>query len=278
MKKEINLSFALFFLIILNLIIVNAAPPQTQIVDKGIIIIYPKINYVPLNSNYTFHFHTFNVSNGAKLDNSTLTCSFHLYNYMDKHIARFNYNVPMESDLIDWAVYVNKENFTEPGDYSYIIQCNNTAGYGGADSVFFRVASNNSTTETSESIFYFLVTLIIFFFFIGMAVITYIMPYNNKRNEKGEIFFIPKTKYIKLVLIPITYALFVWLLNLLVGISDNFITLGMYYGLITFLFNVCITLSYPLLIFVLIIAVYNILKDIEVHKQIKKFGSVKNGN
>lgn len=276
MKKAVIFLFAL---ILLNFSLVGAAK-DVQIIEPGIIVEYPKLDLIPQGQDFLFHFHTFNATSGNNIDNSSTTCSFHLYDPRGKHITEYNYNVEMTSNLIDWEVNVSYTNFTEIGDYSYIFQCNSTVAkghIGGAASVPIRVSSSSTTSTTSEAIFYLLMTLIIFFLFLILAFITYWLPYSNKRNENNEIAIIPKLKYVKLGLIPVTYALFIWLLNLLVGISDNYMSLNMYYGLISFLFYLFIRLSYPLFIFVIIIAGYNLIKDIELNKQIKKFGSAKYG-
>jgi hypothetical protein len=98
-------------------------------------------------------------------------------------------------------------------------------------------------------------------------------PYGNETNEKGAIIKITKLKYVKLALILLTWVLFTWFLNILIGLSDNFVSLTMYYGFFGFMFDVMNRLALPLGIVIFVIAIFEIVRDANIMGNIKKFGS-----
>lgn len=126
---------------------------------------------------------------------------------------------------------------------------------------------------TQESLIYILLTAGVFLIFGLSFYFAIAIPYSNKKNEKGAIIQITKTKYIKILMIGVTYALFVWFLNLLIGVSNNFTNLTLYYGFISFLFITFINLTLPFSIFLLVLAFFEIIRDSNVMNEIKKYGS-----
>ena len=99
------------------------------------------------------------------------------------------------------------------------------------------------------------------------------VPYGNVRNDKGAVIKLTKLKYVKLGFILLTWVLLTWFLNILIGLSDNFISLTMYYGFFGFIFQTMNNLALPLGIIILVIAFFEIIKDVNIHKAISKFGS-----
>lgn len=123
-KIIIILSVALFLLV---MPFVSPVKTQTNIINdgSGIEILYPTIDYVTQNQDFIFNFHTYNSSNGILLTNETVTCYFHLYNSTGGHPFAINdpLTIPF-GDAFDFEVSVDKGNFSDLGDYSYIFHCN----------------------------------------------------------------------------------------------------------------------------------------------------------
>lgn len=139
----------------------------------------------------------------------------------------------------------------------------------------FEVTETGEILTTAKGIIYLLLTLFIFLLFLFVLYINISLPMGNEKNKSGEITKIIKKKYIKIALIPVTYSLFVWFLNLLLSISDNLTgKFDIYYGLISFLFLVFLRLTYPVWIVCLVWFMYNWIRDIHWNKQIKKWGRV----
>ena len=127
---------------------------------------------------------------------------------------------------------------------------------------------------TGKSIIYILLTLLIFILFLFVLFINISIPYSNQMNKFGGIIAITKYKYLKIMLVPVTHALFNWFLNLLLSISNNLLdNLNIYYGMISFLTETSIMLSWPIFIVALIWVMIEWIRDLEWNKQIKKFGS-----
>lgn len=274
-KRSEKYLSSFIILSIMMLTLVSSAPPfiQPTTSNPGYDIKIPQVGLLKTNEDHKFNFHVYNSSNGVPIDNSSTDCFFHLYNNGGRHLIEQEVTRDEESNVInEWDINVLAGNFTEEGQYSYIIQCNST-DLGGSVSVGFEVSNKNLNLNTSESIVYFILTLSVLAFFLVCLYFSLIIPYSNKINDKGAIIQVTKAKYFKLFLITITYLLFVWFLNLLIGLSDNFVNLTMYYGFIGFLFTMLNLLALPIIIFITILAAAEILRDINYKKQIKSLGS-----
>ena len=137
----------------------------------------------------------------------------------------------------------------------------------------FKVTKTGTILETGESITYFILALGVLILFILSFYFMISTPYGNETNEEGAVMKISKLKYIKLGLILLTWVLFTWFLNILIGLSDNYVTLTMFYGFFGFMFETMNALALPLGIFILVLAGYEIVKDTNIHKEISKFGN-----
>lgn len=142
-------------------------------------------------------------------------------------------------------------------------------------SYIFTVSHLNAkeNIDVGQSLLYILLTFSVLLFFCLSLYFSITIPYSNQLNNKGAVIKISKLKYIKLFCIMVSYALFVWFLNVLIGISDNFIGLGMYYGLISFLFNLFNNFAVPFSLGILVLCFFEIIKDVNIQKLINKFGS-----
>lgn len=160
------------------------------------------------------------------------------------------------------------------GDYSYNTCGDKDSGFE-CEKIDFIITKTGKDLKLGESIIYVLLTLAVFGLFLLSLYATIVTPYSNKINERGAVIKITKLKYVKLGLILLSYSLFVWLLNVLIGVSDNFVTLTMYYGLLSFLFLTLNNLALPISIFILVLSGFEVIRDINVHKIIKKFGDAR---
>ena len=118
----------LLFLIVLLIIPLALAVPKDKTVfagTDGFQIEFPEIVEIKQNTDYSFHFHVFNISNGVSITNTTASCYFHLYNDTGNHIYTES-PVAIFDDDFDWEVNVGGGNFSRQGRYAYIFQCNNS--------------------------------------------------------------------------------------------------------------------------------------------------------
>lgn len=166
------LIFIACFLLCLSLII--AQPPFEQGGDfnEGFEIKYQPFGYLKQNTNHTFYFHVFNISNGYPIIKG-IACDFHLYKpNTPYHLFIGNVNIP--DDVYDYEISVDAGNFTDLGYYSYIFQCNDTH-YGGFESVEFIITSNGQKPADTNfmifiySMFIFIVVVLLFMFVINIG-------------------------------------------------------------------------------------------------------------
>lgn len=160
------------------------------------------------------------------------------------------------------------------GTYIYCYDCgNNIESLTGC--LEYSITKTGTKLEMSESVIYILLTLAILGIFLLSLYFAIVTPYSNRISEKGIVIKVTKTKYIKLALILLSYVLFVWFLNVLIGVSDNFLTLTLYYGFISFLFTILMNLTIPFGIFILVVSFFEIIRDANIQKAINKFGGSK---
>lgn len=269
----------LFFIVISLIFLaglssVAAAPPFTATTTNinGYTIFFPEFGVVPAGDSFNLHIHISNISNGMPLENDEADCFLHLYDITGNH----TFESPVmtkDSNLYDHTVFITEGNFTE-GLHGFYIWCNSTY-LGGEAKGTFQITKLGIELDTPESLLYILLTIAVLGLFLLSLYFTIITPYSNKTDEKGAVIKITKLKYVKLGLILVSYVLFVWVLNVLIGVSDNFVSLTMYYGLVSFLFLTLNYLALPFAIFMLVLSGYEIVKDVNIYKIIEKFGSHK---
>lgn len=255
-----------FFLILFCLTFISAVPPVTQIqqLTEGYQIQIPQDNILKVNEAHTFQFHVYNISNGMELREG-VSCSLHLYNKTGDHL--YNETTSISSDG-DYIFYLSSGNFSYTQTDYYRVSCNSSALGGYGESILY-VTNTGNEPSSAESMLY-LISLIGILIIFGICIyFAIILPFGNNRGEDFKIISVNKLKYIKLILILLSYALFSWILNLLIGLS-LFLSLSMYYGFFKMLFEIIIG---SLTIFFIIWGIFFILtlvKDLKINKMLKK--------
>ncbi len=122
MKLTIIFIFSLFLLVLTP--IISAQPPfEATVLEQGIDIAFPQIDVLKLNTAFEFHFHVVNKTDGAMLSSTDINCTFHLFNSTGNHLFQNNENVRMDDNGFDFVVNIDKNNFTNVGDYAYLFGC-----------------------------------------------------------------------------------------------------------------------------------------------------------
>lgn len=141
---------------------VNAALPfaQTGNFGEGYEIKYPPFETYKQNTDITFNFHVFNISNGVPIDDSLTSCFIHIY--ISQGEQEYEFEVPHSITNVnnEWEINIDKGNFTSLGDYAYIIQCNSTT-LGGFESVAFKI-TNSGLSPAGDNFQIFIYALFIF--------------------------------------------------------------------------------------------------------------------
>ena len=263
--------FSIFLVLSLFLMTsVSAQPPfiQTGDFDRGYEISYPKDVIIKKDQDYSFSFHVFNKSNGVQISGSEASCYFYLYNVTGNHILQTEVNHFSNTDIInDWSITILGGNFSFVGNQHYKIQCNSTI-LGGFNSVGIEVTRTGLELTEGQALLYgfsLLGVLLVFFLSFYFAVS---LPWVNRRNEDHKIIAVNKLKYLKLGLIPITYALFNWVLNLILVISD-YLDKTQFYGFFEMMFTIITEISWVLAIVWAIIFLVVLKNDSKITKTLK---------
>ncbi len=272
MKKG-NKYFLIGILLLFSLTFVQAQPPfQIQpTLIQGYFIEIPDQEALKINKDYTFFFHVFNLSTGLPLTNLTVSCEFNLHNKLSTNIFS-DLNLSFNEQTTAFFTEVKGGNFSSKGTYTYVTHCN-SEHFGGVVSVRLRITKTGESLETSESLTYFILAFGVLILFALSFYFMISTPDGNKVDEGGAVIKLTKLKYVKLGLILLTWVLFTWFLNILIGLSDNFVSLTMYYGFFGFIFQVMNNLALPFGIIIIVIAFFEIIRDANIQKAISKFGS-----
>ena len=163
---------------------------------------------------------------------------------------------------------------SSPGLYIYNT-CGDQDGPLVCENIEFDINKLGEELTTGRAIIYLILTFFIFLLFVFTLYINIILPSGNQKNSKGQITGIIRLKYVKIMLVPVTFALFNWFLNLLLSISNNLVDkFEIYNGMISWLFSVSISLSWPVFVVSLIWVIFVLLRDFKWNEQIKKWGKV----
>ena len=87
---KFSLIFIFLFLLVLTPFVFAQPPFDPVILEQGIDIAFPQIDVLKQNTNFKFHFHVVNNSNGAMLNLTDVNCTFHLFNNTGNHIFENN--------------------------------------------------------------------------------------------------------------------------------------------------------------------------------------------
>lgn len=272
MIKPVNIIFLTSLVLLLSINLILSQPPfvQNPNLINGYVIKFNPFGLQKQGVTQRYTFHVFNISTGLPI-NKNVSCYLHIYrqDYISHvHIAT---TTAVDHDY-DYEFLVSGGNFTELGDYSYIIQCNSST-LGGFENIEFKVTPSGKEIDTSQSVIYLIIMFAIFFFFVFNLFVAIITPYKDKLNAKGEIIELMPIKYIKLFAISMSYLFFILFLNSLVGLSENYIELLIFSGFIGFLFTIFMYMSYPFMVVILVIALFQVLIDIKNKRIIENLGS-----
>lgn len=262
-KLALTIFVSLFLLLILPLVMAQPFV-QTSSPTIGIDIDYPKFEAVKINENFYLNIHTFNATSGLELTGAS--CRVHLYNSTGGE--RYFATIPFNATTGDYERFIDKGNFSQIGFNHFQLYCNQS-GIGGFVSGLYQVTSTGDTLTDSQSSIYWLELIIFLFLFITSLYFAITIEGGNYRGENNEILSVNKLKYVKLMLIPLCYALFNWILNLALGLT-TYLSLPMYEGVFSFLFLVWTKLAYPFLIVWGIIFIKMVLVDSKIRENLKR--------
>jgi hypothetical protein len=271
--KKRGIILGLFLFIIFSMSLISAVPPFQTTGADTLQILTPGWDIIKQNQKVDFYWHVFNLTN--YLTNATANCTFHLYSIKEngEHILTIN-NVKMFGNNRDFEVEVEGGNFSEIGDYRYLIECKTSSQAGGIEAAF-KVTHTGDSADTSTSLIYIILLIINLIFLALLLILSIKIPYDNKKQMTREgpaVVKVTKTKYLKLMCVWFSYGLFLWLITILAGLINNYISFEPLKDMIMNVYFISRTLGYGLTVFMVWFIFLNIWKDIILNKKILKEG------
>ena len=269
MDKKKFFFFIIVFLILLN--IAFAQPPfqeSASFTIKGLVIEAPVYDVIPLNKNYSFHFHVFNQSNGVSFDNSTTNCFMHIYDYQTG-LHLLEQNAVMDSNGVDFEVNINDSLFSKEGTYFRVMQCNHSTE-GGFLGIQFKVGYSLRNPSIQDAMINsLLVILFVIFFLISLIWAVYIDGENYFKmgpDDADPILTFNIGKYVKLFLYLLSYIFF-WMLTWASWqMADLFMLSKIFSSVLKALFFIETALLGPMFIVIVIIGFIKHLTDTKAFK------------
>ncbi len=129
----------LFSLVLLVLVIplVSSAPPITQVSipgDTGLQVEVPTNAHVKEGEGVHLNIHVYNVTNGIPVGaKEGVNCYADLYNRSGEHIVD---RLELGRDDIEFDWNISANNFTEHGNFPFVVTCNNSRQGGFFESTF----------------------------------------------------------------------------------------------------------------------------------------------
>jgi hypothetical protein len=149
-----------------------ASPFQTQS-SSSMIIETPPFTSIQLGIDHSFHAHVINATSSKT--NKTTSCELHFYNSSgyDTNIGTTSMEFESYNNL-DFALTLGKGNFSIPGEYAYVIQCNSSNEISFLSSQIYVTPSGVDET-TSQGVIVVAFSII---FLILLGTITWILIYS----------------------------------------------------------------------------------------------------
>lgn len=267
-----NIQIFAIILMLFLIPLVPALPTQTNVNNIiSLQVEFPIIEAIKINTDHELSFRVFNISNGLRLDNESVVCTFNLNDKNGRGIINESF---LEFNTInnDWEIIILGANFSEIGGYNALVDCND-GGFGGFAEFDIIVTKTGFILDISEALIYFILALGVFFLFILAFYFMLATPYSNKIDEKtGAVIQLTKLKYVKLGFIMLTWVLLTWFLNILVALSGNLVTLSLYSGFFGFMFDLMNRLALPFGIIIIVIGLFEIIRDANLYENLKKLG------
>jgi len=182
-------------------------------------------------------------------------------------------NLNWKTTLYGGTFYNNSFcNTNQLGIYTY--EFFDSTGFSSGNS--FTVTNNGDGFDTSQAIVYIIILSINLIFLTLFVYLSFKLPYENEKSmrKNGEVVItkVIKAKYIKLMSIWFSYGLFLWLITILTGLINNYVSFEPLKDLTTNIYILLTVGGYLMSIFMVWFIFLNIWKDIILNKTILKEG------
>jgi hypothetical protein len=203
MFKPKDISKVVMFLLVFTLLFsfISAKPPGTTTIyfESGYTIVSNPQYLLEQNQPNQINFFVYNTSNGALIDNTTVTCNFFLAD--NKGEVIFFGKTQYFTDG-HWGIDVAGGNFSRLGEYGYGINCQD-GGLGGALSGVLQVTTDGNENNLQRGVIS--IALILFFILLGVGFYFIHSKVDLEKWNSSLLRRYENKNYIKLVLGSIAY-------------------------------------------------------------------------
>jgi len=226
---------------------------SSQETSLGVFELNKEIELIQICSNETSLCDACNISS-VKYPNSTIIIS----------------DVPMTKRTSDFNYTLNNSYVIVNGKYLVNGICL-TASELTVWTYTFDVTLSGKLFTTQQAILYLVLDVFLIFMLMLSLWGAIILPFKNERDMSDSIIIgINYYKYLKVFLFYFSYLLFTWILNIFVGVSNNYLDLGLAFPIFAFLLRFLIGLMYPSFIILWFAWFLLFLTDRKIHEQIMR--------
>lgn len=197
---------------------------------------------------------------------STFECNITIENSNRTIVAL---NKPMMKNETLWNYTLTSSNTQTLGLYKSDACCHNATD-SSCDTFYFKVTKSGEEIDVSTTMIYLIVLIGSIFIFIFALYGTFKIPYKNSRSDEGFITNISNLKYAKIFLGFMTYAILIWIANILVEITNYFLVLSAAYTFFSLVFNFLIAFSFPAVAIGVVVILINLFKDAKIKKMLER--------
>jgi hypothetical protein len=211
------------------------------------------------------------ISHAVRVDGkpeSTTSCNITLKD-PDKIDLVLSQNMTFNISTQEHQYFLDGSNLSKIGSYTYVITCNFQTSWQ-TDEFDLPITPSGRTSSISESVLYFLFVIVMFGILLTMFYFIFTLPSENDRDNEGTVIYIVKLKYLRVFLIAMTYPVIIIILNLMNGLSVNFVSLTIFSGLFGFLFEIFLRSAWIFTVVMIVWIFVMLVKDSNIRGLIKK--------
>ena len=151
-------------------------------------------------------------------------------------------NLEATEDGTYYYYIIEKGNFTESGDYSYVFDCGNTVEKE-TGKIDFVISYTGKEINQQQVIIYFGAILVLIFFFALIVLIISKLPSKDTTDEDGTILQISNLKHLRPVLWAISWGIILTLMFIIANITIAFLPTAMIGNLFWALYTIMFWLT-----------------------------------
>lgn len=168
----------------------------------------------------------------------------------------FNYTIPsIQTNLV--------------GQYNYDVTCIDGV-FNATNSFSFEINPTGTAISTPQSLIYVITLLIVLFLFVLGLWASIKIPFNNVKNDEGDVVQINWKKYAKIGSMGVTYVLFTWIIFMAWNISYAYLNFQGMATAFNYLYRLLFALMLPGIPLVIIGGFWLYIKDKKFDQALQK--------